>query len=593
VGRVASASRRRSSAAAAGPPAAPCLEELSLEDFVIVSRARVELSAGLNVLSGETGTGKSILLDALSLLLGGRGSAALVRKGSDRLRVEGLFLLGGRSRALEMCASWGIVPEEGRLLVAREIRRDGSSRSTVNGRTVLVAQLSELGSHLAEIHGPWESQRLLQEEALRDHVDLFGGLGGLLQEVGRLREAWLERRTAREEFQGKLASLSEQEDWIRYQLEEIRAVGLDRDERDALGARIEVLRHRGEGADLIRMLEDGLNSSEGSVVETLESLDEALGRRTPDDGAFEEIAQRLGRLRDDARRLARDVERLSAVLSDDEIEPDLDGMEKRLAEAQRLETKHRSSWPGVLEKSESLARDVETLEAGAGRLEEESRREAREAAGYVAAARALHDARVEAARGLEQALSPHLNDVGWNPRGVRIGVAWRDPGGAVAIEGPVGSASGLDDVSWDVETNTGEGWRPLKQVVSHGELSRLHLALLTVQMEQRLPLISIFDEVDTGIGGETAQRVAGKIEALSGVRQVLLVTHLASLASRADRHYRVEKEVRGGRTEARVDRLDGEARVEEIARMLSGNQESRKARDHARELLDRRSTRSP
>jgi DNA repair protein RecN (Recombination protein N) len=565
---------------------------LTLEDFVIVSGARLELTRGLNVLTGETGTGKSILLDALALLLGGRGSTALVRRGARKLGVEGIFRAGEGSPALDLLAEWELPLEEDLLIIRREIQRDGANRCSINGRTVLVGQLARLGEQLAEIHGPLEYQRLLKQESLREQLDLFGDLHAQLEKVVESRATWGEVHRARNSLEDRLQRVSEQEDWLRFQLQEIESVPLAHGEREELGRRLDDMRARRSRRELLGFMEFRVNSGEGSILETLESLDDALSRAPAgsDEDSLREIQDRVGKLRTECRFLARRLQEACSDLEETTEEPEMVRIEEILSRAERLESKFRSSWEGILERADSLRDDLRILEEGRVELEALAAQEEEAARRYFDASRRLHRARRGSAPRMTKALASHLTDVGWNPNGVRMDVQWMGGDVPAPPGDDVGPAFGQDQVSWDVETNPGEGWRPLHQVVSHGELSRLNLALLSLQMDRTRPFISVFDEVDTGIGGETSRRVAEKIDALAERRQVILVTHLATLASKAHRHFRVAKEVRQGRTEALVESLDGEKRVEEIARMLAGVRRSKKALDHARELLRRETT---
>ncbi|MBD3336781.1 MAG: hypothetical protein GF355_14810 [Candidatus Eisenbacteria bacterium] len=580
VGRLVSPRKPRATKRSPGP--GPWLEELVLDDFVIVPHARLELSPELNVLTGETGTGKSILLEAVALLLGGRGTATLIRRGARRLRVAGTFRILPKSAAGDRLAELGRPAQEERLIVVREIRREGGSRCAVNGEPVLVTELARLGGILAEIHGPGEHQQLLKEEELRARVDRFGGLESDLERLGKLRAAWAGARETRRELEERIRRVTEQEDWLRFQLQEIRTVDLDAGARRELEEEVAGRRRRRARAELLSFLEARLYSAEGSVVEILESCDDALSRA---DQAAEpdEIADRLGSLRTEARALARQVQELLGRVDPREDES-VEGLEERLEAARRLERKLRCDWDAVLERGAAIEDDLEMLAAGQERLEELAAEEQAAAGRYRTAARKLHDRRRRAAAALTEALRPHLGEVGWNRDGLQLGVEWDEPE-AGEEPGPVGPPWGWDRVAGRAETNPGEGWRPFQDVVSHGELSRLHLALLTLQMGRDDPRISIFDEVDMGIGGETARRVAAKLMDLSRHRQVILVTHLASLASRAHRHFRVTKAVADGRTRARVEPLEPEERITEVARMLAGARDSAAARAHARELL--------
>jgi DNA repair protein RecN (Recombination protein N) len=552
--------------------AACWLEDLRLEEFVIVPRAELDLAPGLNVLTGETGAGKSILLEAVGLLLGARGSARLVRKGARRARVEGTFRVEGEHPARARLEELGLPLEAGRISVLRELRPDGTGRCWINGTPVRVGQLARLGETLGEIHGPWEHQRLLRGDVQREQLDLFGGLGSLVDASSRRFAAWKEAERALAAHREALERTREQEDWLRFQLQEIEEVGWDEAQREEAERRVEELEASRERIAFLRMVEERLQSGEGSALEIVESLDaEASARRSLPEALRREIAEARRQLRALARRVLEELGRAEAAV---EAEEELEALREKLARVRRLEQKYRRPWTQLLERAEEIRAELRRLEEAEERTAELERRLAAARSAYEEAARRLHAGRTRAARKLVEALAPHLADVGWNPHGVRILLREGEP-----------APWGRDEVVWETETNPGEGWRTLREMVSHGELSRLHLAWLTVLADRQPAMLSIFDEVDTGIGGETALKVGEKLLALARHRQVLLVTHLALLASRAHRHFQVVKRREGGRTVAEVRLLEGEARVEEVARMLAGRRTSARAREHARELL--------
>ncbi len=549
------------------------LRALRVTDLAIIDEIELVLEPGFNVVTGETGAGKSVLLQALDVALGGRPDVDLVRAGAGEAVVEALFedvAPGVR----DVLASAGVASEPGaQLLVRRVIGRGGRTRAYVNGTLGSLGILRDLAPHLLRVYGQDEHQALRRVESHRELLDTAGGLGG---EVEAMRTRWAALATARQALAERHAAqraARERTDLLRFQQGEMAQAALvPGEDAELLGERARLVHAERLGA-LVGGAEAGVYSGEGSAVDILgrargslreaERLDESLAaaRSLVEQSLaeLEEAGAQLGRY---LRALAPDPTRLETV-------------ERRLAELARLQRKYGGTVAELIERREQIARELaladegeEGLAALAGAAED-AERQAREAAERLRAARR------RAAAGLERAVAAEFRQLALEQ--ARFAVRFAD-GRAL---GP----DGLDEVEFFLAANPGEEPRPLARVASGGELSRIMLALKTVTAGDDDGAALIFDEVDAGIGGRVAEVVGRTLRALGGRRQVLCVTHLPVIAAFAQHHVVVAKRVVRGRTVSSAVRLSGTDRVTELARMLGGARLTREAREHAQELL--------
>lgn len=551
------------------------LTQLRVRDYAVLDDVSLELGPGLSALSGETGAGKSLLVGALSLLLGERAAADVVRTGAERAVVEGGFDVSARPELAPRLAELGIEPEDGLLILKREIAASGRSRAWVNGSPATASLVGELGSALVDLHGQHEHQALLRPEEQRRILDAFAGAAEVAEEVA---ERFAERaRLAREleDADAHRRELEARADFLRFQRDEIAGAKLTEGEDRQLEAEARRLEHAGELAAESGALHEGLYAGEDSVsdrlaaarsgVERLARLDPSLGEVVDVlDGAYQQAVEAARRLGEYAGAVEHDPARQEQV-------------RRRLDQLFRLKRKYGPELDAVLETGRRVAAELDELEGAAFDLER--LRERVEDAGRrlgEAAAR-LTRARRTAAAQLERRVGALLPELGM-------------PGGTfrVALETLAEPGSGgAESVELQVSLNPGFEPRALRRVASGGELSRVMLALKTVLASiDRVPTL-VFDEIDAGVGGAVALAVAARLRAVAEEHQVLVVTHLPQLASRAHAHLMVEKAARRGRglASTSVRALEGEERVSEIARMLSGDPESQRSREHARELL--------
>lgn len=559
------------------------LKKLRIQDFLLMGEAEIEFAPGLNVLTGETGTGKSVLLRALGLLFGRRGDPDWIRRDAPCLRIEGVF--DASPRALRLARSLKLTESGDALTIVREVRRDGPSRCWVNGTRVLVGTLRRLADELVEVHGQREEERFRRAESQRDLLDLFAGHGRLRQELRRAYRELAEADGKLAQHRARIQGIARDEDWLRYQVEEIERLAPESGEMERLQERVREVRAASRRGEAIALAEDLLISRRGAVLAALEELDHRLaGLRS------EEETESWGSLRDEVRELAQRARALARRVRELRREAgggreELTALEDRLRALGELERKHRRSLPEVLALAVEMRGRLQELAQG---RETEAHLSADRERCHAAALRLadeLRASRGKAAAELVEAVHRELGAIEMHNCRLRVQLLPLSTGAAETHRafGP----SGSERVLFEVETNPGEGFRPLGAIASGGEMARLALALRVVLGERGHALLAVFDEIDTGLGGAAARAVAARLTQVAAHQQVLLVTHLPLIAAAGGRHFAVEKRVRKGATAMGVRPLEGEERTGEIARMLAGDSRDPEARQHAAALLGR------
>jgi DNA repair protein RecN (Recombination protein N) len=549
------------------------LVELRIRGYAVIEDLALTLGSGLSVLSGETGAGKSIVVDALSLLLGERASSDVVRAGEARAVVEAVFDLAGQPELSARLDHLGLPVEEGLLILRREVQAEGRNRAWVNGSPATAALVGELGASLVDLHGQHEHQTLLRPEQQRQILDDFAGARELAgevtarhQDLARLGEDLARRETRRRELEARA-------DFLRFQLGEIDSARAEPGEEEALdeeARRLEHARELGEGASRAH---EALYAGEGALSDRLAELRSLLERLAGYDAALAEPAALLQEAFHQVVEVGR---RMGDYAAGAEQDPGrLEAIRKRQDLLFRLKRKYGPGLADVLESGQRLRAELAELDGAAHDLGALRGRIEGERGELVVLAGKLTRKRSRAAARLAREVEETLPALGM-PEGsfvVRL-----EP---LAALGP----GGAESVQFLVSLNPGFEPRPLSRIASGGELSRVMLALKSILAEvDRIPTL-IFDEIDAGVGGVVAGSVAEKLRAVADHRQVLVITHLAQLASRAHAHLRVEKSLEGGLARTRITTLQGEERIREIARMLGGDPDSQKSREHARELL--------
>ncbi|MCB1058528.1 MAG: DNA repair protein RecN, partial [Acidobacteria bacterium] len=550
------------------------LRELHVRNLAVLAGASVRFTEGLNALTGETGAGKSIVVDSLSLLAGERASQELIRTGAEALTVSGVFEPAGDGwRALLEEA--GLEPEGDELLVRREIGRSGRNRVFVNDQPTTLRLLTDLAPFLLRIHGQRSELGLISPELQRRWLDKSGGPAAkpLLEAAAEAYAAWSRLAERLAGLAGDQRLRWERIDLLRFQLDELESARLVAGEDDELRRERDLLRHSeaivkalGTSVDLIFDDEDAASTRLGRSADLLGDV----ARWTPDADAWAAEADEL-RIR--AEELARVLrQRLDGLEADPRR---LDEVEDRLAVLERLTRKYGATGAELIELKTGLRAELDELEGDSASLEEVQKRHDQALEAYRAAAEALSRGRRQWGRQLAEAMARELGDLGLGQARLEVALEPRkraDSPLRIGGEAVEFGAEGYDQVSFLFAPNPGEEAQPLARIASGGELSRLSLALQLAaggEGETARPVL-VFDEVDTGIGGAEAAALGRKLQRLAAGGQILAVTHLPQVASFADRHFKVGKEVREGRTFARVDALATAERTEEIARMLAG-----------------------
>ena len=545
------------------------LTELRVRDLAVIADVTLPFQPGLNVLSGETGAGKSMVVDALALLLGERASADIVRPGAEKTIVEGAFEFASavHRHLLAPFAELGVELDEGRLVLKREVLREGKSRAWINGSPVTISVLSEIGGLLVDLHGQHETQSLLRPDAQRDILDAYANADvervAVRDAHARLKQ--LEQREA--ELTERQADVRKKADYLRHVLQEIERAKPKVGEDDALEIESKRLSHAEELGRLASELESVLEAAgltkAHRILAGLAKLDPSIAQwQELLDSATTNAAELAQAAREYASAIEADPERLTAV-------------EQRRDLLFRLQQKHGPTIPDVLAARDGAARELELLDTADLDLRSLAGDRAQAAEEFAKATAALTAKRTAGAKKLARAVNKALPALGM-------------PGGKFAVSHsplPTPHAFGAEAITFNVQLNEGLESRPLARVASGGELSRLMLALKVVLATHDVVPTLVFDEVDQGIGGEVGTRVgAALVDVSRAGRQALVITHLPQIAAYADQQLVVAKGSKGGVATSDVTVVVGEARVKEIARML-GDADMASARRHAGELL--------
>lgn len=551
------------------------LSLLHIENIAVISQADITFDGGFNVLTGETGAGKSIVIDAIGAIMGERTSRDLIRTGAKSARVSALFR---ELPPLPWLEEQGIAPDEGgELLIERAIQADGKNTCRVNGRPLLVTQLRELGRQLVNVHGQHDGQQLLDEECHLGYLDSFGGTGDSLAAFSAAYGRARELRRELESLQMDEGEKARRMDTLTYQIEELERAQLREGEDEELSQRREVLRNAERLTDAVDGAWQALTGGEdgqGAVSLLMEAENRmAQGGRYSEE--LRGLSEKAGQLRCEADDLAELVRDLRGSL--DFYPGELDEIEERLDRLYRLKKKYGGSTEEMLAYLDKCRDELDAIQFSGERtakLEQELDKALKSAAGL---GRALSVRRKKAADELAKRIQSELKQLDM-PK-VRFQVEFSPKDAPDGMD-----ATGMDTVRFLMSANVGEALKPIHKIASGGELSRIMLALKNVLAETEQVSTLIFDEVDTGVSGRAAVKVAQKLFQVSRGRQVLCVTHLPQIAAMGDIHFSVEKGEEGGRTFTRVERLDRPQRREELAR-LSGGQATAVMLEGAEELL--------
>ncbi len=553
------------------------LTSLHIRDYAIVRELALELAPGMTVLTGETGAGKSILVDALGLVLGDRADSTVVRAGCAQAEVHAEFDLGSADAARAWLEEQALAGDESCLL-RRVVSAQGRSRAWINGRPTPVQQLQELGELLVDIHGQHAHQSLLRRPVQRALLDAHGGHQELATQVAELARRWREEEERLQALRGSGTERAERAEWLRFQLSELDALELRDDEWEGLSIEHDRLAHAEELLAACHQASEALYEGEDrSLHDQLSTVADLLAPLVALDA---QIAAAHALLGECAIGLQEANRALRAAADQVDLDPErLRQTERRLQALHETARKHRTSPAELPALQRRLAEELQSLEHGTENLDELERRLAQLRHDYEQAAQRLSAARQRAARELSAAVSEAMQGLAMAGGRFEIALA------PVPADPP--AAGGWETVEFLVSANPGQPPLPLAKVASGGELSRISLALQVVAIASATIPTLIFDEVDVGIGGAVAETVGSLLRQLGEERQVLCVTHLPQVAALGHQHLLVSKELEQGHALAVVEPVRGPGRVAELARMLGGKRITAQTEAHAQEMIDR------
>jgi DNA repair protein RecN (Recombination protein N) len=547
------------------------LQALSIRDFVIVDQLDLEFDRGFTVLTGETGAGKSILIDALSLALGARGEGGITRSGCERAEIVASFGIAALPELKAWLVASELPPDDDTLLLRRIIYADGRSRAFINGTPANIQQLREAGDFLVDIYSQHAHHSLLKQSYQRQVLDSYGGLAELAAEVAEHYRVWHALHQRRIEMERNAETYADELASLRDEVRELVQLSVSEEEWESLQQEHHRLSHAASllaGGEASREL---LSESEFAVLTQLSAIQHKLQGLLEFDANLQEALDTL----DSAMIQLEETDRfLNRYLQRADLDPErLNEVELRIQAIHAAGRKHRvrpEELPALLERWQARMAELESFAEDGVLLQQESAARA----AYDAAAEKLGRGRREAAVNLAREISSRMQTL-----------ALAGGSFSVALEAQPAAATGLESVEFLVAGHAGVAPRPLAKVASGGELSRISLAIRVVTAQQGDIPTMIFDEVDVGIGGGVAEIVGQLLQALGGKRQVLVITHLPQVAAQGTRHLRVSKSMTDGQTLSRIEALDDEARIDEVARMLGGVEITGTTRQHAREML--------
>ena len=551
---------------------------LSIQGLALVESVELELDPGLNVLTGETGAGKSLVLGSIGLLLGERADGTWLRTGERRGWVEAVLDLSERPDLIEALRERDVEPEDGRVVLRREIQADGKGRALVNGRAVLLAQLRAIGEILVDLHGQHEHQLLLRPERQADFFDSWAGLLTERQALETSRaELYAERRALRERREQWERDRAE-EDALREDLEELRAARLEDGDEEGLKRERERLKHRDRLLRGYAEAREGIASEERGALEILRHAARSLKAAAALDPSAGTLLEEMERCQDSLRALEDRLESEEARLLEEPL--DLEALEDRLARLSRLKRKHRTDLPGLVALRESLAERVRGLDPSGSDLARAEREHEDRLQAYERRLDAFLEHRTDRFEAFEREVGSRLARLHLGVSSIRLHAAESERARAAV------DPAAIPTLEFAFQPNPGEPERPLRRIASGGELSRIMLAIKSLMAERDQVAVLVFDEVDQGIGGAVGEEVGKLLRMLGAKRQVLCITHLPLIAAYGSRHFEVRKSARGGRTSVTVRPIHDEEREREVARLLAGDRASETTRRQARELLE-------
>ncbi len=549
------------------------LRELSIKNFALIEELHISFDKGLNILTGETGAGKSIIIGAIGLILGGRASSEVIRKGSDLCEVRGLFEIKENIRLRKMLAEKGLLSgEEEEFILKRELSRQGRGRCFLNGQIITLGILEEIGNYLVDVHGQHEHQALLKSGVARDLLDEFGVLMKLRKKTEQTYRKFREKSRELEELRASEKEREQQIDLYQFQIKEIDQANLSIEEEEVLEKEYKVLSNAEKLDQLSQELYHHLYEGAGSITEKMALVEGGLEKIVAIDQTLKDELKELAEvkyridemaiaIRDYRRKIEFSPQRLEEILERKEL---ISKLKRKYENTIKDILNYRKEIQVKLDKLVKSARSMEETTGEVERLQEELAQEAGKLSGE----------RKIAGTKLKKKMEQELKELGMGKARFDVEIT----------QGEIKS-SGMDEIRFLVAPNVGEDLKPINQIASGGEISRIMLALKTILARaDQIPTL-IFDEIDVAIGGRIAQVVGRKMKTLSPNHQVICITHLPQIAVFASNHYHVGKKISGGRTKTMTALLDKKEKESEIARMLAGERLTEITLKHAREMI--------
>lgn len=562
------------------------LRELHISNFALIEYLELPFNGKLNVLTGETGAGKSIIIEALNLVLGGRADTSDIRTGSKSASVEAVFDIKKNRRMKDILFELGIEPEDDLLILRRLVNHETGSKNFINDKPVTLKAMKKIGDELVDIHGQHEHQSLLKVNKHIDYLDGFLGLGKKREKVRLLFDDYFRKRRTIEEKREREKELREKEELYRFQIKEIDDAALSAGEDEKLERRQHILENAEKLIQTVKNSFEILYEKEGSVFEIVNKINASLESLCQIDNSLKKGKEQLDNV---LFGIEETSQIFSSYLNRMEFDPDeLEIVKRRLDLINRLKMKYGRTIDEIIGYRDAKKKEIQELEDVEIRTEE-IEKEIKEIEEKLAhSSYTLSEERTKRKKELEKRVNKELKELGMSSSKFFVVVKRLEDekgmtfpgGGKYHITG-----KGIDSVSFLISTNPGEPLMPLRKVVSGGELSRIMLALKSILVSHDDVFCMIFDEADAGIGGAVAEAVGEKMKTVSRERQVITITHLHQIASKGDWHIKVEKEERDGRAYTYAKVLGREEQIEEVARLISGEKLTRTALEHARTIL--------
>jgi DNA repair protein RecN (Recombination protein N) len=562
------------------------LKSFEVKDYALIEHISVEFGSGLNIITGETGAGKSILIDAMSLLLGERASTEVVRKGAEKSFVEGIFYVKGNKKVKSLLEE-NDVDFTDELIIRREISLKGSNRCFINDTPVNLNLVKDIGNLLVDLHGQHEHQSLLHTETHIDYLDEFGDYQEQLHQYRKIYSELLTKENELKELRAKESSIKEKKDFYSFQIKEIDNISPKEDEEKSLVEELKILENSEKLAELTSEIYQLLYESDNSIQASFARVKTLMQKLNEIDKSFSDVLNESESAQAQIQDVSSFVRNYNSKINLDKDE--VEGKRERLSAINLLKKKYGGSVKSIIDYRKKIGEEFELAENFSEKINELSKNifELRKNAGSLA--KSLSKQRGQASKLVKKGIEETLKELGIQEPQFKTEIinAQAENDSGVFLDGKYfrTTSKGIDEVEFFISTNPGEDLKPLAKVASGGEVSRIMLSLKsTLAKNDKLPLL-IFDEIDVGVSGRIAQKVGKALKSLSAYHQVISITHLPQIASQANHHFSIEKVTQNERVISSIKKLPVSERITEIARLLSGEKITQASLKSARELI--------